>query len=259
MFDTHAHLDARAFERDRDAVIARAFDAGVEAILNVGTDLASSRRCVALAEAHDRIFAAVGCHPHDVGRMDRAAWEHLEALAAHEKVVAIGETGLDFCRDLSPRAAQVEGFRAHVGLSKRIGLPLIVHNRGADREVMAVLREEQADRIGGVLHCFGGDLDMAREAAAIGFHLGFGGAITFGGFRSEVAAREVPLERILLETDCPYLAPVPHRGKRNEPALLAHVLDRLAEVRPEGRAEIEGATTGNAYRLFGLAQRTTRP
>jgi TatD DNase family protein len=259
MFDTHAHLNARQFDRDRDEVIRRAFDAGVEGIIEVGTDLASSRESVALAERYDQVFAAVGCHPHDVGRMEGEVWEHLEALAAHEKVVAIGETGLDFYRDLSPRATQVEGFRAHVGLAKRTGLPLIVHNRGADREVMAVLRAERADRTGGVLHCFGGGADMAREAAAINFHLGIGGAITLGGRRSESAAGEVPLERMLLETDCPYLAPVPHRGKRNEPALLSHVLDRVAEVRPEGRAEIEGATTGNAYRLFGLAQRATRP
>jgi TatD DNase family protein len=252
MFDTHAHLNARHFDRDRDEVIRRAFDAGVEGIIEVGTDPASSRQAVALAERYDHVFAAVGCHPHDVRTMDDAAWCQLEALAAHEKVVAIGETGLDFYRDLSPRAAQVRAFRAHIRVARQAGLPLIVHDRRAHQEAMAILEEENAADIGGVLHCFPGDLDMAREAMAVNFYLGFGGTVTFDGSRSLSVAQALPLDSILLETDCPYLAPVPRKGKRNEPALLAHVLDRLAEGRNSRREEIERATTQNACRLFKL-------
>jgi len=252
MFDTHAHLADRVFDKDRDRVIDRAFDAGVEAIVNVGTDLGTSRQSVALAEQYDQIYAAVGYHPHDAKAIDSQAWDQLVALTGHEKVVAVGETGLDFYRDLSPRPSQIEAFRGHIRLAKQRALPLIVHDRNAHREVLAILKEEQADTVGGVLHCFPGDVKMAREASRINFCLGFGGSITFDNSSALAVAESVPLCWVVLETDCPYLAPVPKRGKRNEPALLVHVLDRLSREHSSSREEIRRATTRNAYRLFKL-------
>ena len=250
--DTHAHLHDPRFKRDRDQVIRRAFAAGGEAILNVGTDLKSSRASVALSEQYDRIYAAVGCHPHDADTLSPDVLSQMAELARRNKVVAIGETGLDFYRDYAPREAQRQAFRDQIRLARTLNLPLIVHSRAADEETMATLREERAAEVGGVLHCFPGELELAREAIRMNFYIGLGGTTTFGKTLSLEVARALPLERMLLETDCPYLAPVPHRGKRNEPAFVRFVAERIARERALPLDTLAAATSANARTLFGL-------
>jgi len=252
LIDTHAHLDDLRFKRDRDQVIRRAFEAGIEAILNVGTDLKSSRASVALSERYERIYAAVGCHPHDADILSLDVLSQLADLARREKVVAIGETGLDFYRDRSPRDVQRQAFRDQIRLAQKVKLPLIVHSRAADEETMRILREEGAAEVGGVLHCFPGDMELAREAIRMNFYIGLGGTTTFKKSSSSAVARALPVERLLLETDCPYLAPVPHRGKRNEPAFVRFVAERIAQERAMPLDTLAAVTSANARTLFGL-------
>ena len=250
-FDTHAHLDSAQYRDDREEVIARAGRAGVGLICNVGYDLPSSQRSVALAQAHDGIYASVGVHPHEASTLDEAAVRELWTLAAHPKVVAIGEIGLDYYRDLSPRDLQQRAFRRQIDLARQLRLPVIIHDREAHREVVAVLREEKARDVGGILHCFSGDVDMARECLELGFHIALGGPVTFSnGQRAQEVARLVPMDRLLVETDCPYLAPVPHRGGRNEPAFVRLVAERLAVLRGLDLEELAARTTQNALTLY---------
>lgn len=252
LIDTHAHLDDPRFRLDRDQVIQNAFETGIEAIVNVGTDLKTSRASVALSERHDRIYAAVGCHPHDADAMSLDVLSQIAELTCGEKVVAIGETGLDFYRDRSPRDAQRWAFCDQIRLARTCQLPLIVHSRSADEETMRILREEGADEVGGVLHCFPGDMDLAREAILMDFYIGLGGTTTFKNSSSLTVARKIPLARLLLETDCPYLAPMPHRGKRNEPAYVCFTAERIASERGISLDALAEATCENARRLFGL-------
>jgi TatD DNase family protein len=251
--DSHAHLDFSQFKGDRDTVIARALDAGVTKIINVGTDLASSEASVALTRDHRSIHAAVGIHPHDAKTLTSKVLKRLSELAANEKVVAIGEIGLDFYRDLSPRDQQREAFRQQIRLAIKLGMPIVVHDRDAHADVLRILQEEEAQRVGGVLHCFSGDLQMARDGIEMGFCIAFGGPITYGSGKKQEIARQIPLEKILVETDCPYLTPVPHRGKRNEPAYVRHVAEKIGEIRGISFEEVAQATSRNALRLFGLA------
>ena len=252
LIDTHAHLDDPRFKRDRDVVIQRAFEAGIEAIVNVGTDLSTSRASVTLTEEYDRIFASVGCHPHDADTLSPDVLSQIEELTRGEKVVAIGETGLDLYRDRSPRDVQRWVFRDQIRLARTLKLPLIVHSRSADEETMRILQVEGAAEVGGVLHCFPGDMDLAREAIRMNFYIGLGGTTTFRNSSSLAVARQLPLEWMLLETDCPYLAPMPHRGKRNEPAYVRFVAERIASERGISLDTLAEATCENARRLFGL-------
>jgi TatD DNase family protein len=252
LIDTHAHLDDPRFKQDRDQVIQSAFEAGIEAILNVGTDLKTSRASVTLSQEYDRIFASVGCHPHDADTLSPDGLSQIAELTRGEKVVAIGETGLDFYRDRSPRDAQRWAFRDQIRLARKLKLPLIVHSRSADEETMRILREEGAAQVGGVLHCFPGDMEMAREAIRLNFYIGLGGTTTFKNSSSLTVARQLPLEWMLLETDCPYLAPMPQRGKRNEPAYVRLVAQRIASERGISLDTLAEATCENARRLFGL-------
>ncbi len=252
LIDSHAHLDFSQFRDDRDAAVRRALEADVTAIINVGTDWASSERSVELAARYPAIYAAVGVHPHDAGTLSADVLKRLGELAAEEKVVAIGEIGLDFYRDLSPRDRQRQAFRQQIRLAVELGLPLVIHDRDAHAETLRILREEEAGRVGGVLHCFSGDLDMAREGIALGFLIAFGGPITYGGKKKQDIAGRIPLEKILIETDCPFLTPVPHRGQRNEPAYVRHVAEKLARLRGISFEEAAAATTANAAGLFGL-------
>lgn len=252
LIDSHAHLDFSQFDGDREAVIARARQDGLVAIVNAGTSLECSRASVALADRVDFIYATVGIHPHGAKTATRAALDELRALASHPKVVAIGEIGLDFYRDLSPRDRQRQAFRQQIRLAVELGLPLVIHDRDAHAETLRILREEEAGRVGGVLHCFSGDLDMAREGIALGFLIAFGGPITYGGKKKQDIAGRIPLEKILIETDCPFLTPVPHRGQRNEPAYVRHVAEKLARLRGISFEEAAAATTANAAGLFGL-------
>ncbi len=255
LVDTHAHLDDERFDADRDAVIERAIEAGVAFIINPGTDLDSSRRAVGLAEKYDCVYAAVGVHPHETASLADKAYAALRELADHEKVVAIGEVGLDYYRDRSPREKQREAFRKQLDLAAELDLPVIVHTREARADLEEMLRDASSSgNLRGVLHCYSGGLEWAERAVRMGFHLGLGGPLTHEnatGLR-EVAA-QIPDERLLLETDCPYLPPLPHkRSERNEPAYVRLVAERLAGIRKVSYEDVCRVTGLAAARLFGI-------
>jgi TatD DNase family protein len=261
LVDTHAHLDSSRFNGDREAAIERARQAQVVGIVNVGIDLESSRRAVRLAAEHDLVYAAVGIHPHHARKLDGTALAALRELAQQPKVVAVGEIGLDFFRDLSPRDVQRRAFQAQLAWAGKLGKPVIVHDREAHREILDTLvgwaKEMEASPLTGrlgVLHTFSGDLAMAEKAIELGFYVSVSGPVTYEDERRlPEIVRAVPMDRLLVETDCPYLPPHPHRGKRNEPAYVRLVAERIAELRGVSLGELAAATTANAKRLFGLA------
>jgi len=252
LIDTHVHLLSRQFSRDRGNAIERAFQAGNEFLIEVATDLHTSERAVKLAQEFEDIYAAVGVHPHDALTVDDKTLEALERLADEPGVVAIGETGLDFYRDLSPRDVQRKVFTEQISLARRKGLPLIIHIRNAYHEALELIERERGFEIGGVLHCFSGDAASAEKAIGLGFSLGFGGTITYEGSGSSRLASALPLKSIILETDCPYLSPEPYRQKRNEPAYVSLVLDRLATLRSIPREKADELTSFNAHELFRI-------
>jgi len=252
LVDSHAHLSFPKFERDLPDVIVRAQDAGVARIIDVGTNLETSRKAITLAKETDGIFAAAGFHPADSEKATDTALAQLPNLLAHPKVVAVGETGLDFFRDYAPRDVQEASLRAHIHLAREMKLPLIIHSRAAEDRVLDVLEEEGASEIGGVMHCFGGDAEQAQRTVALDFYVGFGGIVTFKNSGALPVALSVPFDRLLLETDCPFLAPVPKRGKRNEPAYVRHVATCLADSGPMDLDALCQQTTTNAVALFGL-------
>ena len=257
LIDTHAHLDSSRFNKDRAEVIKNARDTGVSYIVNIGADLRSSRYSVKLAREYPFIFATVGIHPHDAIGLDANVLAELEKLAGEEKVVAIGEIGLDYYYDHSPRDIQRAAFIDQLVLAKKLNLPIVVHSREAEEDTMNILKEHYAGAGTGILHCFSGSLEMAREALEMGLYLAFGGVVTFknAGGLLEVL-KEIPLDRILLETDCPYLTPVPHRGKRNEPAYLPYVAEKIAEIKGVAIEELAEITTANAIRVYNLGKFT---
>ena len=241
------------FDPDREAVIERARRVGIKLFIVVGYSLESSQKAIRLAEASDDMYAAVGIHPHGARNYNNEAEKLLRGLAQHPKVVAVGEIGLDFYRNLSPRPKQKEAFRRQIRLAKEIGLPLVVHDREAHREVARILREEQAEAVGGVLHCFSGDLAFASSAWEMNFYTSIAGPITYPkkGHLPEVV-RKAPVEKLLIETDCPYLPPQPYRGKRNEPAYLPLTAEAVAQIRGLTISELAHLTTENTRRLFRL-------
>jgi TatD DNase family protein len=253
LVDSHCHLDFPDFAAEREAIIARARSAGVGTMLTICTRLDEFAGVQAIAEAHDGIWCSVGVHPHEAKDHAVLGAQQLAALAAHPKVVGIGETGLDFHYDLSPRDIQERLFRAHIEASHATGLPLIIHAREADCEVARILGEERPPP--GVMHCFSSGRALAEAALALGFYISISGIVTFRNTEDlRAIVREVPLERLLVETDAPYLAPVPYRGKRNEPAFVAATAAAVAtlkEVEPEALA---AATSTNFFRLFGKAR-----
>jgi TatD DNase family protein len=255
LVDTHAHLNSPQFSKDRDGVIQNARKAGVTRIVNVGTTLEVSRRAAALAQGQEGVYATAGFHPHGVEKVEERSLTELPGLLLHEKVVGVGETGLDFFRDYAPREVQERVFRRHIRLARETGLPLVVHSRGAEERVLDLLEVERADEVGGVLHCFGGDLEQAKRGVGLNFYLGFGGTVTFKKSSSLPVALQVPPDRLVLETDCPYLAPVPHRGRRNEPAYVRCVAQRLAQEEGVPMERLFERTTQNALRLFRLPGR----
>lgn len=253
--DTHVHLDLRDYDGDRTVVISRALEAGVGYMVNVGFDLETSEASVVLAEEHDFVRASVGLHPHGASAMDDDLFERLTRLASNERVVAVGETGLDYYRDLSPRADQQWSFRRQIRLARELDRPLIVHNRDALEDVASILQEEGEGKLRGVMHCFPGDVDYMERVVDMGFHVGIGGPVTYSAKgRLARVAEAVPLSRLLLETDAPWLTPVPHRGKRNEPAYVPLIAERIAEIRGMTVADLARATTGNSTRLFGFPE-----
>ncbi len=250
MVDTHVHLLSRQFEGDREDVIKRALKAGNEFLVEIGTDLASSERAVELAHKHDRVYACVGVHPHDAKTVSDKTLGRLEELAEDPRVVAVGEAGLDFYRDLSPRDVQTRVFTELIVLAKKKKLPLVVHIRDAYREALEILEKEDATEVGGVLHCFAGNEASADWAIALGFFLGFGGTVTYRQSAGRRLISTLPLDYVVLETDCPYLTPEPHRGKRNEPAYVRLVLDEIARLTKTPGDKVEESTDSNARELF---------
>ena len=254
MIDTHLHLSHGRFAPDRDAVIARAQAAGMTAAIEVGWDLPSSADAIALATRHPGLlFPTAGIHPHYVADAPADAELRLEEILASAPAAAVGETGLDFYRNLSPAGTQEAFFRMHVRLARAHRLPLVIHSREATQRVLEVLAEEGGNPAGGVLHCFsGGPADARRATGELDLHLGVGGTITYGDPDLAQAIAEAPAERLLLETDAPYLAPIPHRRERNEPARLQLVKERLAALRGITPEDVDRTTTANAIRLFRL-------
>jgi TatD DNase family protein len=250
LIDSHAHLTFKDYRKDLASVMRRAREAGVTAIVTVGCDVESSEDGVRLANVEENVFAAVGVHPHDARTLDDYEFEKLEHLTGQPKVVAVGEIGLDFYRNLSPRRAQERAFRQQIRLAKRKDLPIIVHDREAHRRTIEILKSEKASR--GVLHCFSGDINVARQGLELGFYISFAGPVTYGGRKAVDIIRRIPEEKILVETDCPYLTPVPHRGKRNEPAYVRFVVERIAEILGKPVEEIDRITEANTRRLFNL-------
>jgi TatD DNase family protein len=252
--DSHAHLEMEVFDGDRDAVVGRAAAAGLKAIITVGTTLPDCKKAASLARLYPIVHAAVGIHPHEVKGIDAGTYDALRFLARQEKVVAIGEIGLDFFYDLSPREVQLRRFAEQLDLALELDLPVIIHDREAHAETLTTLRQWKG-RLQGVLHCFSGDQAMARECLALGFYLSVAGPVTYR--KSEqlrAVAREIPAERLLIETDSPYLAPQLYRGKRNEPAYVVETARCLAEIRGMAAGELERLTEENARRLFSLGE-----
>jgi len=254
--DSHAHVDGPEFDADRDAVLARARAAGVRRIVVIGAvgDPTSADRAVALAERDPDIWATVATHPHDVAQMTPDWWAIHERLARHPRVVAIGETGLDYYYDHSPRDAQQAAFRRFVAVAREVGKPVVCHIRDAHDDARAILAETGAAELGGVIHCFTGTPDDAAAYVALGFHVSFSGIATYKTAQPiRDAVRRVPLDRILIETDCPYLAPVPMRGRRNEPAYVVHTAQVVAESAGVSLAELARATVANTCAVFRIS------
>jgi TatD DNase family protein len=253
LFDTHVHLNADQFDDDLEEVIQRAEKAGVKEMVVVGFDEKTINRALKLIEKYEQLYAAVGWHPVDAIDMTEDHLKWLEELAAHPKVVALGEMGLDYHWDKSPKEIQKEVFRKQIALAKKVQLPIIIHNRDADQDVVDILREEKAEEVGGIMHCFGGSVEIATQCLDMNFYISLGGPVTFkNAKRPKLIAKEVPLERLLIETDCPYLAPHPFRGKRNEPAYVELVAKEIAELREMSLEEIALQTRENAKKLFKI-------
>ncbi len=253
LIDSHAHIYYRDFTGDFEDMLKRAEDAGVSAVVVVGTDIESSRESAELAEKYPHLYAAVGVHPHDAGRVTDACYDIIRDLAvSSQKIVAIGEIGLDFYRDRSPRDVQEVVFRCFLRLAAELNKPVIIHDRDAHERVMTILREESVRK--GVLHCFSGDVAMAAEATALGLYISIPGTITYPGNQSlRDVVSSVSIDRMLVETDCPYLTPVPHRGKRNEPSYVMLAAEKLAEVKGLTLEDVARITTKNASDLFGIS------
>jgi TatD DNase family protein len=255
LIDSHAHIQGSEFAADVQAVIDHALAAGVEKIIVVGGagDLSSNYAAVALAQSHSGLFATVGMHPHDAKTVSEEDWNRLQELTRQRKVVAVGETGLDFYYNHSPRQTQMDLFCRFIQMAQETGLPLVVHDRDAHQEIADLLRNHGAGKVEGVIHCFTGDDAAAKKFLDLGFYLSFSGIITFknaGPLREVV--KKAPLDRILIETDSPYLAPVPHRGRRNEPAFVRIVAETVAEVKGISQEEVARMTSQNASTLFSL-------
>jgi TatD DNase family protein len=252
LFDSHAHIDDEKFDNDRDQVVARALENGITGIINVGACMASSARSIALTQKYENIYAAVGIHPHDAKDALEDDYEQLAQWTKLHKVVAIGEIGLDYYYDLSPREVQRAVFIRQLDVARQTGVPFIIHDRDAHGEILDILKKE-AKGVPGVLHCFSGSLEMAREVIKMGIFISIAGPITFKNAAKlpEIAAT-VPLERLLVETDSPYLTPHPHRGKRNEPAYVKLVAQQVADLRGIELSALAQATRENIRSLFKI-------
>ena len=260
MIDSHTHIDFKEFNDDREEVVKRFFENGGEKMINVGCDLKSSVRSYELAKNNENIFASAGIHPHDADTVDKNSLEKLEELVRHYKVIAVGEIGLDYFRNLSPQEKQIEAFRLQLELADNHKMPLIIHCRDAYNDLLDILKNYQTSNWQGVIHCFAASWQIAEKFLELGFHIGFTGIITYYKDKSKLGnepeiysvIRNTPLDKILIETDSPFLAPVPERGKRNEPLFVKYVGEKIAHIRNTSFEEIEKATSENTKKLFNL-------
>lgn len=253
LFDTHAHLNVQQFAEDREEAKQRAFDAGVGYMVMVGFDRETIPLAIEMAEQNETIYAAVGWHPVDAIDMTDEDLVWIESLTSHPKVVAIGEMGLDYHWDKSPKDVQKEVFRRQIRLAKKVNMPIIIHNREATEDIIDILRDEEARKVGGIMHCYNDAADYIQTFLNMNFYISLGGPVTFKNatMPKEVAV-QVPLDRLLVETDAPFLAPHPNRGKRNEPAYVTLVAEKISQLRGIGFDELSKATTENAFQLFKL-------
>jgi len=253
LFDTHAHLHFPEFAEDLPAVLERARTAGVKGLVTIGTDVETSQAAITMAGREADVWAAVGIHPHDAAEADAATVREIERLAGEPRVVAIGEIGLDYFRNLSPRDAQERTFRALLEVAGRLAKPVLIHCRDAHDDTLAILAEARLSARGGIMHCFSGDVAIARRCLDLGLTISLAGPVTYPNARAlPEVARFVPADRLVVETDCPFLPPQGHRGRRNEPAYLALTAARVAELRGEPLASLGPTMRDNARRLFGL-------
>lgn len=253
IFESHAHYDEEQFGPDREAVLKKVRNAGVGCIINVAASMNSSRISLEMAKTHEIVYAAVGVHPHEVQSMKESDLEILLAMTAFDKVVAIGEIGLDYYYDTAPREIQKLWFREQIKLAVDLDLPVIIHSREAAQDTFDLLKEGDAHKVGGVIHCFSGSVEMARRYVDLGYYIGVGGMVTFKNAKKivEVVAH-TPLEHLLVETDSPYLAPVPYRGKRNDSSYLPEIIAKIAAIKGVTPQEVERATWENGQRLFRM-------
>jgi TatD DNase family protein len=253
LIDSHSHLEMPAFKGDLEQVIQRAKASGVEYIFTVGTEKKDWMRALEIAHSNPSVYAILGVHPHNAKEIDEEIYPTLRKLCRDEKVRAYGEIGLDFYRNLSPRDVQVKRFQEQIVLAKELRLPIVVHDREAHEETLEVLKSEKAEECGGIIHCFSGDYEMARECIEMGFYISIPGTITFknaAGFQEII--KRLPLESLLIETDAPFLAPVPFRGKRNEPSYVRYTAEKVAEIKKVSFEKVAEATTENALRVYRL-------
>jgi len=255
LFDTHAHLDFPAFEKDRDKVLERAEKARVRFIVTIGSGdgIESTGRALDLARRYDRVWCTVGVHPHDARLMDEGHIEQLRRLAADPRVVAIGEIGLDYAKMHSPKEVQIKRFRDQLALARQCSMPVVIHDREAHRDMMKIIKQDGAGERTGIMHCFSGGPDLALELCNMGFFISIPGVVTFKNAKKlSKVVEAAPLDKLLIETDCPFLAPEPHRGKRNEPAYVRLVAQKIAKLRGESLEKIAEATTANAFRAYNI-------
>lgn len=253
LIDSHAHLDGERFDNDRDRLINALKDAGVDLIINPGADLSSSIKAVSLSEQYDNIYAAVGVHPHAAKEMDNSTIELLKSFTNRDKVVAIGEIGLDYHYDNSPRDIQKQRFKEQLDLAKEVKLPVIIHSRDATKDTFDILKETQDGSLEGVLHCYSGSVEIALEYIKLGFYISLAGTVTFKNAKMpKEVAKNIPMDKLLIETDSPYLTPEPHRGKRNEPIYVRYVAGTIAELRGISFEEVAKKTAENTKRLFNI-------
>lgn len=254
MIDSHCHLDFKDFKNNRLEIINGAVSSGVHTFINIGADLQSSQRTAKLTDEFDCIYGTVGIHPHDAKTYDKNIEDEIYRLLDNIKIVGVGEIGLDFYRDLSPRNIQKDVFRKQLEIAVEKNLPVVIHTRDSFRETVEIVKDYADSLPGGVFHCFPGTVDDAYEVIKLGFLVGLGGVVTFPKAKMAEVAEEIPLEYILLETDCPYLAPVPFRGKQNQPAYVKYVAEKISELKKIKPAEVEKFTDRNCQKLFRLVE-----
>ncbi len=254
LFDTHAHIDDDKFAADRSEVIEKIRNSGVGLIVDVGADIESSKRAIALSEEYNFIYASVGVHPHDTEHMTNECINVLRELSKHPKVCAIGEIGLDYYYDFDYKDKQIKWFEAQMNLAHEMGKPVIIHDRDAHKDTMDILRACRVDKTSGVFHCFSGSVEMAKEALNLGMYISIAGPVTFkNAAKLSDVVKYVPLDRLFIETDSPYLSPEPLRGKRNDSSNLRYIAEKIAQIKGVSLQEIEIATSENGCRLFNIA------